>query len=175
MIAAVQPVVDALSVLAWSTLMLLALVLARRLDAGRRSAWALVAACCGVVALDKAIDVQSAVYVLGQRMFGAMDPYLGLREHRALVRFVLVVPLLAVAVVGTLGLARTKRSWGSAERLGLLGLTLILVYVGLRLLPGMGQLVDSSADKVFELTALVVIASGERLAWRRSSRTPPHL
>lgn len=172
MIAAVQPITDALSVLAWTTVMLFAVLLARRLGSGRRTAWALVAVCCGVVAVDKAIDLQTAFYVLGQRTVSALDPYLGLREHRALVRVVLVVPLIAAVVLGAVHLARRKHAWGRAERLALLGLALIPIYVASRLLPGMSHLVDSATDKAFELIALVLIVSGERLAFRRPARLP---
>jgi hypothetical protein len=167
MIAAVQPVTDALSVLAWTTLMLFAVLLARRLGSGRRSAWALVAVCCGVVAVDKAIDLQTAFYVLAQRTVGALDPYLGLREHRALGRVVLVVSLIALVVLAAVHLARSKHAWDRAERLALLGLALVPIYVGMRLLPGMSQLVDSATDNVIELIALALIASGERLALRQ--------
>jgi hypothetical protein len=167
MIAAVQPVTDALSVLAWTTLMLFAVLLARRLGSGRRSAWALVAVCCGVVAVDKAIDLQTAFYVVGQRTVGALDPYLGLREHRALVRVVLVVPLIAVVVLGAVHMARKKHAWDRAEHLALLDLALVPIYVGLRLLPGLSNVFVGATDKVIELTALILIASGERIAWPR--------
>jgi hypothetical protein len=167
MIATAEPLTDPISALAWTTLMIFALLLARRLGSGQRSAWAVVTACCGVVAVDKAIDLQSALYLLGQSTLGALDPYLGVREHRVLVRIVLVAPVLVLGVLGAVGIARRKRAWGQAERLSLLGLTLLLVYGGLRLLPGLGHLVDSATDIVLEVSVLLLIALSVRSAWTR--------
>jgi hypothetical protein len=165
MIAIVEPLADAVSCLAWAALAIVAARLVQRAPTSRHAAWALVAACCVVVAVDKTVDLQTAFYALAQRAVGALDPLLGLRARRDLVRVVLVVPALATVVLGGRWLARRNRAWGRAERLAMAGIALVLVYVGLRLLPGMGSVVDSGTDRVLELAALLLIASGAQLAW----------
>lgn len=172
---ATTPVGDTITLVVWAVLAACALRLVRRLPRRERGAWLVVAIYCTIVAVDKAVDLQTVFYRVVQWALDVADPWLGVRAHRNLVKGLLLVPLTIVAVGGTLWLVRRDRHLDRGRKLAIAGLVLVLLLVGLRLLPPFRAL-DETACWVVEGLACGLIAWGLRLGWRTlpgaAARTP---
>src|SRR5690606_16768004 len=156
-----------ITLLAWSILALLSWLLVRRLPRAERGAWLVVAAYCSIIAIDKAIDLQLAFYNFAQWCVDALDPWFGLRQHRGIVKFALMIPMLIITVGGTIWVARQDRRLDLSRALAIAGLVLVLLLVGMRILPGFGFL-DEAVGWGFEAVSCALIAAGLVLGWRSS-------
>ena len=163
--ASASPIGDTITLVVWSVLAAFALRLVWRLPPDRRGAWRVVAGYCSVVAIDKAVDLQTAFYQFVQWSLDTLDPWLGLRQHHRFVRFLLLVPMTAVAVGGTVWLVRRDPHLDRGRKLAIAGLVLVLLLVGLRLLPGFVML-DEQTGWVVEGLACLLISIGLLLGWR---------
>ena len=160
---------DLVTLVVWSLLALFALWLVLRLPRGVRGTWLVVAAYCSVVAIDKSIDLQSTFYRLVQWGIDLLDPSLGLRRHRTVLRIALLVPLTALAVGGTLWLVRRDRRLDRARLMAITGLVLVLLLVGLRLLPGL-EAIDETTGWIVEGIACACVGCGLRMGWPRLAK-----
>jgi hypothetical protein len=104
-----------------------------------RGVWILIGACCAVFVGDKVFDFQALLYEAGRTLLHEAFP----RELRAgyagPLRYAVLLPLVGFAVGAILWLGRRRARLGPPEALGLLGVCGIAAYVGLRLLPPVGD------------------------------------
>ena len=160
-----SPVGDTITLVVWAVLALLSLRLVWRLPASARGAWYVVAIYCTVVAIDKFVDLQTAFYATVRWGIEVLDPWLGLRQHRPLVRVTLLVPMTLVAVGGTVILVRRDRSFDRGKKLAIGGLVLVLLFVAGRLMPGTRGILNEALCWGLEGVACLMIAIGLRMGF----------
>lgn len=158
----------------WSGLAAHCWVLYARLVGGPRAVWLVVALYCSVFAIDKVVDLQVAVYRAMVDLRDLLASGLGLRDHRHLVRVVLLLPGVALVVAGTLWTVRRDRPFDGARQKAMLGLLLVLVMVGVRSLPGLDTWFGEVVCWVIEGVAALMVWLGLRAGWRKDpvSRGP---
>jgi hypothetical protein len=161
---------DTITRAVWSVLAVFSLLLVRRLSTERRGAWCLVAFYCSVVAADKWVDLQTAFYHAVRWLLGCTESLLGLRDHKPVVRVLFLVLMTIGAVGGTVRVVWRDQRLDGAKKLAVAGLVLVLLLIGVRLLPGLGGILDESACWVLEGAACALIVAGLCKAWPRIGR-----
>jgi hypothetical protein len=160
---------DAITLVVWCTLAVAAVLLVARRPRLRRGTWPLVAACCCVIALDKAIDVQTVVYRLVRWCCRATESAFRLREQHPVVKAcVLLTATGGVCAVAGWLLWR-DRPLDRPRAFAAGGLLLVVLLVGLRLVPGLDWLDAESHGWIVEGAACAAIAFGLRGAWRQDT------
>ena len=160
-----SPVGDTITLVVWAVLALLSLRLVWRLPGSGRGAWYVVAIYCSVVAVDKIIDLQTAFYATVRWGIEVLDPWFGLRQHRVLVRLLLLVPMAIIAVGGTVMLVRRDRQIDRGKKLAIGGLILVLLFVLGRLLAGLRWVLNEAVCWGLEGVACALIALGLRMGF----------
>jgi hypothetical protein len=156
--------------LAWTVLAAAAVALVAR-RRGARGLWWLVAAACIVVAGDKWLDLQTAVFAAGKEAARGLLAALGLADARKPVKAALLLAATLVALAAIVWLARRDRAIDRDKQLAVAGLALVVALVGLRFAPGMAWLADPRAGWAVEVVALVLVGVGLRGGFRRCDRT----
>ncbi len=126
----------AFEVLLWGTPATLAARAACRAVPHTKAAWWLVASATGVIALDKALDLQAPAMNLGRALARAVDPESTNRGENQGVRMLLLGAAALTGVMVLLLLARKDRRLNGPKRLAILGLGLILALLAGRLMHG---------------------------------------
>jgi hypothetical protein len=165
------PIGDVVTAIVWSALAVGSVALVVRLPRGSRGAWLVVAIYCSVVAADKIVDLQTAVYLTAKWTVGALQPFVELRSHRNAIRVGLVLVLLSIGIGGTVWLVRRDRALDLPRLLALGGLLLVMAMVGGRLVRG-SPFADEVVGWVVEGIGCTGIAVGLVLGWRRSVAEP---
>lgn len=162
---AASPIGDTITLVAWAVLGVLSLRLVWQLPASRRGAWCVVAIYCVAVAIDKLVDLQMVSLLSVRWCLDVLDPWLGLRQHRLIVRVVLVLLLAIIAVGGTVTLVRRDRDFDAGKKLAISGLILVLLFVTGRMMPVLATVLSESVCWVLEGLACLLIAIGLRLGF----------
>lgn len=132
--------------------------------------WILVALLTLLVALDKVLDLQTAVYTRAHDWVQLALDTLGLSDARLMLKGVLLAAATVLGLGGLFGLHRALGNANAGERLALAGFGLITILVGARMIPGLGWLSDQAVGWAMELVALTLILSGLLHAHRRSEQ-----
>lgn len=126
-----------------------------------RRFWALTAIFLGFLALNKQLDLQSAMTGTGRCLFRQF----GLYEHRSFVQLVFVIVLAAVVFLLYLRAMQAMRRYRRSHGMAMLGLGFVALYVLIRAtsfhavdLLGSRQLVGISVNFLLENFGLVLIA-----------------
>ncbi len=160
-----SPIGDSVTLVVWAVLGIVSLRLVWRLPASRRGAWYVVLIYCAAVAIDKVVDLQM-VFLLAVRWgVDMLDPWLGLRQHRLVVKVLLLLLMASVAVGGTVTLVRRDRDLDRGKKLAISGLILVLLLVAGRLVPGLATVFSEAVCWGFEAAACLLIAAGLRLGF----------
>ncbi len=132
--------------------------------------WILVALLTLLVALDKVVDLQTAVYTRAHDWVQLVLDTVGLSDARQMVKGVLLAAATVLGIGGLFGVHRILGNSNAGERLALAGFGLITILVGARMIPGLGWLSDQAVGWAVELVALTLILSGMLRAHRWSER-----
>jgi len=97
-------------------------------DASLARAWLLLAALLGALGVNKQLDLQSALTAIGRSLANCHGWY----EHRRAVQLVFVVAVLVVGALVARGAVRAARGSLRPMRGALVGLTLLVLFVGVR-------------------------------------------
>lgn len=155
---------------AWSVLAVAAAALLVRQRAPR-GLWWLVAAACIVVAIDKAVDLQTRVFEGGKVALGAVLDGLGIGAARRAAKALALAVVTVGAIASLVWFVRRDRAIDRSKLLAVAGLALVLALVGVRILPGMAWLADPRAGWAVEAVACALVACGLRGGFRRCDRT----
>jgi hypothetical protein len=136
-----------------------------RLPANRRGAWCVVAIYCVVVAVDKIVDLQMVFLQSVRWGLDVLDPWLGLRQHRLLVRVILLLLMAVIAIGGTVALVRRDRDFDAGKKLAISGLILVLLFVMGRMMPVLATVLSQTVCWVLEAVACLLIAIGLRVGF----------
>jgi hypothetical protein len=136
---------------------------------GRRLCWLLVCAGCLVITLDKAFDIQVPVHHLGQRLVHDLDPVHRMRGEHLWMRWLLLGGGFLVGTGGLVFVASRDRALDGGKRMSLLGLVLVLGYLGCRMLPQVAQRIEGRTELVIEGVCWILTAAGIVLGDRRTS------
>lgn len=151
----------------WAVPGLLALRAARGSSPSTGRTWWLVAGCCAVISLDKALDLHALAMKGAHWLASVVDPELRNQGARQGLRTGL---LLGGALVGTAGLWLLARRGGrpdGAQYLSLAGLALVLLLLATRLTARGRVLVeDPRLAWAVELTAWGLVLAGTLRARR---------
>jgi len=154
---------------AWTALAVAAVLLVLR-PRGGRGLWWFVASACVVIALDKAIDVQTFVFHSAKELTGELLAAVGLAEARKRVKVAMLLAATIVGLAALLWLVRRDRAIDRAKLLACTGLALVMALVGIRAVPGLDRLADPRAGWVVEAIACSCVAAG---LWGGFRRSPP--
>ena len=146
--------------LVWSLPAIGALARFVRAPRGGRLGWLVIAAACAVVVLDKAIDVQTVLHHAGQDLVRAVDPEHRMRGPNAWMRWLLLGGGFLLATGLMVWVAVRDRDLTGGKRLSLVGLVMVLGYLGARLLPAVKARVEGGAGLAVEAVCWVVIVAG---------------
>jgi hypothetical protein len=161
-------------ILLWTLPLVLALRLAVRAPRGARNGWLLLAAGCAVIVTDKAFNIQLPLYQACKDVVHALDPELRLRGEHLWIRFVLLGGLFAIGCTGIVFFLRWDRELTRAKGVALLGLAMVMAYLGLRLLPRIHASLTEPQRLAIEGTCLAVVLAGLWMgAAGRPTRCPP--
>lgn len=160
-----------LTVLAYLLCMVLALRVSRRLAGQRgRGFWLLIAVLTGFLALNKQLDLQSAMTALGRCLAQAQGWY----ENRRLVQVGVIGALLVLMLLALLAGLRGMRGQLRQNGLALAGLAVLCAYVAVRAVGfhHMDALIGQrhlgvSANYLFENAGLALIALNAAAILRR--------
>jgi hypothetical protein len=144
----------------WSLPTLLALALAMRTPVGARGAWWLVSAGCAMIVLDKCVDLQVPFYLAGKEMAHVLDPSLQMRGENLWMRYLLLGVLFLASCTAFFYGLRWDRELSSAKGVALLGLVMVMAYLGIRLLPAMAQYLTEPLRLTLEAICLCVVLAG---------------
>ena len=165
--------VTAFEIVLWAVPAVLAGRAGLRSPRGERTVWWTVALACAVIVMDKAFDLQIRVYHLGQDWVRALGPALTHDGGRPFLRLALLGALFLVGCGALYWLVRADRSIDGAKRLSLLGLVLVMAYLGARLAPGLRDVLTPAAGRVVEIACWVLVVAGAiRAQSRRSAPLP---
>lgn len=153
---------DTIFLVLWALLALVSWLLVLRLPAGRRGAWLLVSTYCTIVALDKVIDLQMALFVSVRWSIDLLDPWFGLRQHRLVVRVLVLLTLAGLAIAGTVLLARRDLYLDRGKKVAISGMLLVLLLVAARLVPGLSAVFSDNLCWIFEGISCLLIVGGMR-------------
>lgn len=163
-----------LTVAAYVVTALLALAVWRHLKGRRgRAFWAMLTVLLVLLAVNKQLDLQSALTAAGKCLARAQGWY----GHRRVVQAAFIAALLAMAVIGLALAARTLRGALGRSALALLGLAAVLGFVMVRAvsfhhvdhLIG-GRSLGLSNNFLFETAGLLLIALNALVLLRRPAR-----
>lgn len=160
-----SPIGDTITLVAWAVLGIMSLRLVWRLPASRRGAWYVVSIYCAAVAVDKIVDLQMEFLLTVRWGMDVLDPWLGLRQHRPIVKVLLLLLMASVAVGGTVTLVRRDRDLDRGKKLAISGLILVLLFVAGRLLPGLATVFSEAVCWGLEAVACLLIATGLRIGF----------
>lgn len=151
--------------------MALAAFLFHRGRPGARAAWALVAAACALIAVDKAVDFQTHLHALGQQLVARIDPGTSMRGEHVWMRLVLLGGLVLGGCAVLVAWLRFDSERRRAKQISLAGLALILAYLGARLVPSLKEPLAPPRGWVVEGLAWALVVGGE-LAGIRAAGSP---
>ncbi len=155
-----------LALVMWVLPLGLAIRLACREVKGRRRTWWVMALCCAVIVLDKAVDLQQPVYELCQQLVAAWDPDERLWGAHLIWRYLLLGGLFLAGALGLWWLVRGDQGLHLGKSLALFGMLLIMLYMGLRLVPAVGERITASLDKVVQVGCWFLVLLGQGLSLR---------
>ena len=156
----------ALEIAAWSLPALLAGLLFVRSAKGARATWLVVALMTTAFALDKAVDLHAVLRSAGQSVVMWLDPETRFRGKNVIFRILLLGGIFSVGVACLWCFLRADRLTAS-KLTSVLGLVIVMAYLGLRLVPGVGQTLEATgAGWAIELGAWALVVVGEVGAWR---------
>lgn len=164
-----------LEVAAWSLPAALAAVLARRSPPGCRITWALLAAACAAIALDKAIDIHQWVHDAGQFLVRLVDKQYRFRGPTAGYRLLLLGGLFLVACTSLWLVIRRDRALGPAKLLGLSGIVMAMAYLAARLVPAMTGVFAGWRAWAVEGACYAMVLGGAVLGLRKGHAGGPVL
>lgn len=155
---------------AWTLLALAAVLLVLRLRRPR-GLWPALAALCVVIAVDKAVDLQTPAFAAAREAARALLGALGLAGARGVVKAALLLgaTIVALGVVAVV-LRRSPRAT-RGERLALAAFAAVAALVGLRFVPGLGWLADPRVGWACEALACGLLIAGLADGFRRCDRT----
>lgn len=160
-----SPIGDIITLVAWAVLGAMSLRMVWQLPASRRGAWYVVAIYCVAVAIDKIVDLQMVFLLTVRWGMDVLDPWLGLRQHRLVVRVILLLLLAIIAIGGTVTLVRRDRDFGTGKKLAISGLILVLLFVLGRMMPVLATVLSQTVCWVLEAVACLLIAIGLRVGF----------
>lgn len=155
---------------AWTLLALAAVRLVARLRAPR-GLWPALAALCVVIAVDKAIDLQTPAFAAAREAARALLGALGLADARRAVKAALLVGATLVALGAAIVVLRRSPRATRGERFALAGFAVVAALVGLRFVPGLGWLADPRIGWACEAVACGLLVVGLADGFRRCDRT----
>lgn len=161
-----SPLADRITFGVWCTIAFVSCLLLWRRSAARRGVWLVVAGCCVVVALDKAVDLQVVGYELLRVVARAGEALLGAPAHDRRVKAGVLLASTAAAVAAIAWLVHRDRPLDGGRRSALLGILLVLSLVGMRFVPGLPWLADERVGWVIEGLAVACLCLGLRRALR---------
>lgn len=150
----------------WTALAAAAVALAAKLRAPR-GLWPAFAALCVVIAIDKAVDLQTHAYVAATAMARALLDALGLADARGTVKAALLV-VVAAGIVAVILRSAPRATRG--ERFALAAFALVAALVGAHFVPGLGWLNASRLDWAGEALACGLLVAGLVDGFRRCGR-----
>lgn len=161
---------DVVMQVAWTALAIAAVALAARLRAPR-GLWPALAALCVVVAVDKAVDLQTPIFAAAREAARALLAAVGLADARRALKATLLVggTLVALGVVAVVVRRSPRASRG--ERPALAAFAVVAALVGLRFVPGLGWLADPRLGWACEAVACGLLVAGLADGFRRCDRT----
>ena len=127
---------------------------------GLRFTWLIVAAACGVIVLDKLVDLHAYLHDAGSQIAWTLDPDNGLRGDMLVVRLALLGGLFVAAVVGLWMFVRLDRARTAPKWTALGGLVLIFGLLGARLVPALRDLLGGASGKLPEAVAWLLVVLG---------------
>lgn len=151
---------DSIALVVWTLLAALSWLLVVRFSVGKCGAWCLVSVYCTAVAIDKVVDLQMTFFEGLRWSMDLLDPWLGLRQYRVIVRVILLLLLTVFAVGGTVILVRRDRSLDRGKKLAISGLVLVLLLVAIRLWPGLAAVFSDQVCWVVEAISSMLILCG---------------
>lgn len=149
-----------LEVLLWAPPALLALRRARSAPPGERRTWAVVAAACVVIVLDKTVDLQAFAMAAGRHLVHAYAPDLAAHGGRPLARAALLGAFFVAGCAGMFALVRGDRRLERRKLLALAGLVGVMAYLGARLVPAVGQRLGPAGGAAIELACCALVWTG---------------
>lgn len=161
---------DAVMQVAWTALAVAAVALAAKLRRPR-GLWPALAALCVVIAVDKAVDLQTPAYALARETARAALAAIGLADARRAVKAALLVAGTLVALAALVVLLRRSPRATRGERFAVAAFALVAALVGLRFVPGLGWLADPRLGWACEAVACGLLATGLADGFRRCDRT----
>ena len=150
----------AFGIAAWAVPAVLALRAGLRSPRGARTVWWIVAAACTIITTDKAFDLQIHAHQLGQALVKAIAPGLTHDGGRPWARVALLGALFLIGCGALYGLVRSDRSIDGSKRLSLLGLVLVMAYLGARLVPRLRDWWTPALGMVVEGTCWLLVVAG---------------
>lgn len=127
---------------------------------GVRGAWLVVAAACAAIVADKAFDVQTVAHRVGQDLVLAIDPEHRMRGPHAWMRQLLLGGLFVLGVALLWLLARSDRALRGGKVVSLLGLVLVMGYLGLRMLPPVRERISEPLAWAIEGACWLLVVVG---------------
>lgn len=157
----------------WAVPALLAIRAGLRAPRGERSVWWIIASGSFVITTDKAIDLHGIVFGLGKGLIHTYAPGMRANGGRPLARLSLLGGLFAAGCGALYLLVRSDRAIGGPKRVSLLGLVLVMGYLGARLSPGLRDLITPSVGLVIEAVCWLLVVAGVAMGLRRPAEGPP--
>lgn len=142
-------------------------------ERGRRLGWGIVSAACLLILADKVLDVQTLVHHMGQRLVHALDPVQRMRGEHLWMRWLLLGGGFLLGASGLVFVASRDRALRGGKRMSLLGLVLVLGYLGCRMLPQMKERLAGRPELVIEGVCWVLIVGGIVRGERRDRGRAP--
>ena len=160
--------IQVLEVLVWSTPAALGLWLSIRSPAQARAGWCLVTLVCTAFALDKAVDLHFVLMQAGRSFVHWLDPETHLRGAKLGLRALLLGGIFLAGSTLGWALYRLDRDRNRNKLTSLLGLALVMAYLGARLMPTIGDLLESTGAGWFvEALAWALVVGGQLAGLRR--------
>lgn len=172
LVAEPGPLQQSLEVVLWAAPAGLAAHRFLRTPRGTRATWLLVGAACAVIAVDKAVDLQTVAYHAAKDWIGRYAPELRAGGSAQGWRVALLVAGGTAGLLALWALARRDRQVRTAPKLlALSGLAGVIVYLAARLVPTLGEHFTTGLRWSVELTCWALIVTGAVAG--RVSRPPP--
>jgi hypothetical protein len=157
-------------IIVWSIPALLGLWLCLRGRRKERAGWLLVGLSTAGFALDKGVDLHAVLHGLGQTLVHRLDPETHFRDENLILRGFLLGSIFLVGMAGGAWLLRRDQEHTPGKLIALSGVVLVMAYLGLRLMPGVGDYLERTfAGWLVEATAWTLVIGGE-LAGLRATR-----
>lgn len=150
----------AIEIILWTVPTGLAVRAGLRSGEGRRAVWWVIALACSVITLDKAFDFQILVYRAAKEWVGVLAPGLTSDGGHPLARIALLGALFLIGSGALYWLVRSDRSIDGPKLISLLGLMLVMAYLGLRLAPGLKEALTPAGGHAIELACWGLVVTG---------------